>query len=79
MKSTVLTLRRVSSATKQQLDKLALATRRSKSFLAAEAIGQYLATEAWQIDEIGQALQEADAGDFAGDEQPALIAAKYAR
>ncbi len=77
METAVLTLR-INSATKEQLEKLASATHRSKSFLAAEAINRYLETEAWQIGEIEKALKEADAGDFAEDEQVALVAAKYA-
>jgi predicted transcriptional regulator len=77
MESTVLTLR-LSSETKEQLDKLAIATQRSKSFLAAEAINRYLEVEAWQISEIETALKEADAGDFASSEDLALLAKKYA-
>ena len=45
MESAVITLR-VKSKTKAKLDKLAEATRRSKSFLAAEAIERYLEVEA---------------------------------
>lgn len=48
---------------------LAKATGRSKSFLAVDALRDYLAREAWQIAEIEQALEEADAGDFATDEE----------
>ncbi|KAA5844252.1 ribbon-helix-helix protein, CopG family [Pseudomonas chlororaphis] len=44
---------------------LAKATGRSKSFLAVDALKEYLAREAWQIDEIQKALTEAEAGDFA--------------
>ena len=60
------------------LDKLAQATKRSKSFLAAEAIERYLEAEAWQIKEIKQALKEADAGDFVSDAEFAKIVKKYA-
>lgn len=77
MESAVLTLR-INTETKDKLDKLASATHRSKSFLAAEAINRYLEIEAWQIGEIEQALAEADAGDFASDEQVAQLATKYA-
>jgi len=41
MESTVLTLR-INIDTKDKLDRLAAATHRSKSFLAAEAINRYL-------------------------------------
>jgi len=77
MESAVLTLR-LNLTTKEKLDKLAFATNRSKSFLAAEAINRYLEIEAWQISEIEKSLLEADEGDFADDNQVALMAAKYA-
>ena len=77
MESAVLTLR-VNNETKDKLDKLASATHRSKSFLAAEAINRYLEIEALQIAEIEQAMIEADKGDFASDEQVTALAAKYA-
>ena len=77
MESSVLTLR-LNTETKDKLDKLASATQRSKSFLAAEAINRYLEIEAWQISEIEKALKEADAGDFATNDDLALLATKYA-
>jgi RHH-type transcriptional regulator, rel operon repressor / antitoxin RelB len=77
MESAVLTLR-VDTKTKNKLDKLAEATKRSKSFLAAEAIERYLEVEAWQIKEIKQAIKEADAGDFVSDAEFAKIVKKYA-
>lgn len=77
MESSVLTLR-LNSDTKDKLDKLANATQRSKSFLAAEAINRYLEIEAWQIAEIEQAMIEADQGDFASDAQVNALASKYA-
>jgi len=77
MESAVLTLR-VDTKTKAKLDKLAQATKRSKSFLAAEAIERYLEVEAWQIKEIKQAIKEADANDFVSDAEFARIVKKYA-
>jgi RHH-type transcriptional regulator, rel operon repressor / antitoxin RelB len=78
MDTAVLTFR-VPVDVKQQLDALAESTQRSKSWLAGEALKQYLDLESWQIGEIRQALQEADAGDFASDEEIAAVQAKYAR
>ncbi|MDF2465825.1 MAG: ribbon-helix-helix protein copG family [Ramlibacter sp.] len=49
----------------------------SKSYLAAEAIREYVANNEWQIAEIGAALREADAGDFASDEEVAGVAKKW--
>lgn len=77
MESSVLTLR-VSNKTKTKLNKLAEATQRSKSYLAAEAIERYLEVEAWQIKEIKQAVKEADIGDFVSDDEFKKITKKYA-
>lgn len=60
------------------LASLAKATGRSKSFLAVDALREYLAREAWQIEEIQRALNEADAGDFASDEEVTALARKWA-
>ena len=52
-----------------QLEALSNATGRSKSWLANQAIEDYVAREAWQVAEIEQAIQEADAGDFATSDE----------
>jgi predicted transcriptional regulator len=62
---------------KERLDLLAAATHRSKSFLAAEAIRQYVELNEWQVAEIRAALAEADAGDFASDEEVEAVAARW--
>lgn len=77
MDTTTLTLR-VPAEVKEQLDRLANVTHRSKSYLAGEAIQQYLDLEAWQIGEIQQALKEADANDFASDLEIDAVVGKYA-
>ena len=48
--SSVLTLR-LDSKLKNQLDRLSKATSRSRSFVAAEAIRDYVALNNWQIEE----------------------------
>ena len=53
---------------KQRLDHLAEATQRSKSFLAAQAIRDFVDLNEWQIQEIRSALAEADSDDFASDD-----------
>ena len=60
--STVLSIR-LDSDLKIKLDALAKASRRSKSFLAAEAIAAYLEAEAWQTSEIHDGMRELDAGE----------------
>ncbi len=62
-----------------QLDMLAVATGRSKSFLAGQAIRDYIERESWQIAEITQAIGEADAGDFASEEQVDAVSVKWMR
>lgn len=66
--SKVLTLRLEPKLTKQ-LDKLAEATQRSRSFLIAEAVREYIALNEWQIEEIKKGVAEADRGEFASDEE----------
>jgi RHH-type rel operon transcriptional repressor/antitoxin RelB len=77
METTTLTLR-VPIEMKERLDKLADVTHRSKSYLAGEALRQYIDLEAWQIGEIQQALKEADANDFASDAEIDAVVKKYA-
>jgi RHH-type rel operon transcriptional repressor/antitoxin RelB len=64
--STTMTIR-LEDDTKDRLDKLAEATQRSRSFLAAEAIREYVELNEWQVGEIRTAIAEADAGEFASD------------
>jgi RHH-type rel operon transcriptional repressor/antitoxin RelB len=74
--STTMTLR-IEDDIKARLDKLADATQRTKSFLAAEAIREYVETNEWQIREIKAAIKEANAGDFATDAEVAALARKW--
>lgn len=60
-----------------QLEKLAAATGRTKSFLAVQAIQAFVEQESWQVAEIKKGLAEADAGDFATDEENAALDAKW--
>ena len=48
--------------TSKRLDELALATRRSKSFLANEAIERYLAEEEDFVSSVHRGMADADAG-----------------
>ena len=66
--NSVMTLR-LEPELRQQLDQLAKAQRRSRSFVASEAIREYVAVNAWQIEEIKKGLEEADRGEFATEEQ----------
>lgn len=68
---------RLEDEVKARLEKLAGATQRSKSFLAAQAIQDFVEINEWQIREVRTALKEADAGDFAGDDEVRALAKKW--
>ena len=51
---------RLDSETKQRLERLARLSKRSKSFLAAEAIAAYVEAEEWQLGEIQAGIAELD-------------------
>ncbi len=70
---------RLAGEVKDKLDKLARSTRRSRSFLAAEAIEDFVALNAWQVAEIEAAVAEADAGDFADESEVAATFSKWSR
>lgn len=70
---------RTNSELVDQFDAVAEATGRSRSFLVNEAMREYIAREAWQVAEIQKALLEADAGDFATDEELATLDLKWGR
>ena len=66
--TTVLTTR-IDTALRTRLDALARATKRSKSFLAAEAIAAYVELNEWQIGEITAGLDELDSGEALSEKQ----------
>jgi RHH-type transcriptional regulator, rel operon repressor / antitoxin RelB len=76
--SNILTLR-VDSKLKKKLDKLAKTTQRSRSFLAAEAIREFVSLNEWQIEEIKKGVREADAGKFATEEEVIAMRKKWKR
>jgi RHH-type transcriptional regulator, rel operon repressor / antitoxin RelB len=60
---------RINAALRTRLDALARATKRSKSFLAAEAIAAYVELNEWQIGEITAGLDELDSGEALSEKQ----------
>lgn len=68
---------RVSEETARKLDKLAEKMDRSRSYVAVQAIDDYIARQTWQLDEIEAGLAEADRVEFATDEQVAAVFAKF--
>ena len=59
-----------------ELDALARITARDRSFLVNEAIGSCLAVHRWQIAYVTEGLHQADAGEFACQDE---VEAAYAR
>lgn len=74
--STTMTIR-LEPELKSRLDKLSATTHRSKSFLAAEAVREFIEVNEWQIEAIEKAVKEADAGDFASDQEASVIFNKW--
>lgn len=74
--STTITIR-LDDAVKDRLDRLAESTQRSKSFLAAEAIRDFVDSNEWQISETRAALKEANAADFASESDVEHFASKW--
>ena len=68
MSSSTFTVR-VDTAAKKRLEKLAKNTGRSRSFLAAEAINEYLDINEWQVAGIKAAIESADRGEFVPHDQ----------
>lgn len=62
MKSTTFTVR-VETGVRKRLERLAKSTGRSRSFLAAEAINEYLETNEWQVAGIKRAIASLDRGE----------------
>lgn len=61
-----------------KLDMLAEKLDRSRAYVAAQAIEDFIAREEWQLTEIEAGLSEAAAGDFASDTDVAAVFAKHA-
>ena len=62
MRSTTFTVR-VDAVAKRRLERLAKSTGRSRSFLAAEAIHEYLDVNEWQVAGIKRAIASLDRGE----------------
>jgi predicted transcriptional regulator len=74
--STTMTIR-LEPELKTRLDKLSAATHRSKSFLAAEAVREFVEINEWQIEEVKNAVKEADAEDFSTDQEIRAVFNKW--
>lgn len=68
---------RIDDETQLKLDRLAKATERSRSWLVADAIRRYLATEEWQVAAVEEGVRQAEAGNFASKEEVRAAFAKW--
>ena len=66
--TTVVTTR-INASLKAKLEALARSTKRSKSFLVAEAVAAYVELNEWQIGEITAGLAELDSGEALTEKQ----------
>jgi len=60
---------RIDAETKKRLDALSKRSKRSKSFLAAEAIAAYVESEEWQLGEIHAGVAEVESGQEVSHEK----------
>jgi predicted transcriptional regulator len=70
---------RVSEETASKLNQIAEKLDRSRSYMAAQAIEEYVAREEWQLAEIEAGLAEAHRGEFVSDEEVAKVVGKYVK
>jgi len=68
---------RLPEALYNQIEELAKATARTKSFLTIEALTNYVQNESWQIRDVHEGIKEADAGEFATDNEVKAMFSKY--
>ena len=60
------------------LDQLAEKTDRSRNWLVAKAVEDYVALNAWQVGKIEAGIGAADHADFATDDEVARVRRKFA-
>jgi RHH-type transcriptional regulator, rel operon repressor / antitoxin RelB len=60
---------RIDASLKAKLEALSRGTKRSKSYLAAEAIAAFVELNEWQIRDIEEGITELDAGAALSEEQ----------
>lgn len=69
MVSTSILTVRIDESVRQRLEKLASATDRSKSYVAAQAINDYLDLHEWQVAQIHAGIAEAEEGQLVSHEK----------
>ncbi|TIN21588.1 MAG: ribbon-helix-helix protein, CopG family [Mesorhizobium sp.] len=70
---------RLPEDTTNRLDQLAEKLDRSRSYMAAQAIEDFVARQEWQLAEIEAGLAEAERGEFANEQELAAVIGKYVK
>ncbi|MFN7022978.1 MAG: CopG family ribbon-helix-helix protein [Pseudorhizobium sp.] len=70
---------RVPDDVADRLNQIAQKLDRSRSYMAAQAIEDFVSREEWQLSEIEAGIADADRGEFASDEDVARVAGKYVK
>ncbi len=68
---------RIPREMRDELNQLAKSTGRNKNTLVEEALRRFIEVEKWQITLIEERIREADAGNFATDEEVTRVYAKF--
>lgn len=68
---------RVPRDMRDELDRLVKSTGRNRNALVEEALRRCIEAEKWQLADIEAGLREADAGDFASDEEMQALWSTY--
>ncbi len=68
---------RIAPAKRRKLDKVATARKVDRSAVISEALDQYLAFEQWQLERIKEGLRQANAGEFATEDEVRKAFARF--
>ncbi len=68
---------RIEDKTIDEIDRLARATKRDRTFIINEAIDAYLSVHQWQLDRIDKSLAQADHGKFASQNALGKVLKKW--
>lgn len=79
MSESILVSTRVSAEVANRLAALSQTTHRSKSFLAAQAIEEFLNVQEWHVEAIKEGIAAAESGDVKSHEQAIAILNTWGR
>lgn len=79
MKKPALLSIRVSQDLASRLEKLAQATERSRSYLAAQAIEEFIAVQEWQVEAIKDGVAAADRGELVSHDEALAMLGKWGK